>query len=71
MHAACTSLGFYTSSEVGISKQMWLNAAQFITDPANHSVAFSGLNVTDKTVKLAITFGRPSRNISREVSHCP
>jgi hypothetical protein len=71
MQAACASLRRNTTSEVGISIQMWLCAAQIITNPANHTMAFGCLYVTDKSMQLSVTFGRPSRNISREVSHCP
>jgi hypothetical protein len=71
MHAACAPLRGDAAGEVGVGIQMWLCAAQIVTNPANHPMAFGCLYITDKSMQLAITFGRPSRNISREVSHCP
>ena len=71
MQAACAALRSNATSEVGIRKQMWLYAAQVITNPANHSMTSGCLDVTDKSMQLAITLGRPSRNKSREVSDCP
>ena len=59
MHAVRAPLRLNATGEIGISKQMWLYAAQFVTYPANHSMAFRGLDVTDKPMQLAITFGRP------------
>ena len=71
MRAACAALRADTTNNVGISKQMWLCATQIITNPANHPMAFGCLYITDKSMQLAVTLGRPSRNIFREVSHCP
>ena len=48
MYAANASLGFDAPGKVRVSVQVWLYAAQFITNPADQTMAFGLLDVTDK-----------------------
>ena len=65
MHPIGAALCVRAAGEVGIREQVWLYAAQFVTNPAYHAMAFRGLNVTDKSVQLSITLGRPASYVCR------
>jgi hypothetical protein len=62
------SLSSSTSGKVCISEQVWLQHVEFITNPTNHTKMLGGMDVTDKAMKLSVTFGRPFRDKSREVT---
>ena len=64
-------LGSNTTREVSIRIQVRTQRVQTVTNPTNHAEMFGGVHVTHKSVKLAVTFGRPSRNKSREVTDGP
>ena len=63
------SLSRCTSGEIGISKEVWLQRAQFVTDPSNHSEMLRRVNVTHKSMKLAVTLGRPFGDKSRQMTN--
>ena len=69
MISGSTSLSRCTSGKIGISKEMWLQRAQLITDPSNHTEMFGRVDVTHKSMKLAVTFGRPLGDKSRQVTN--
>ena len=58
-----------TSGEIGISKEVWLQRAQFVTDPSNHSEMLRRVNITHKSMKLAVTLGRPFGDKSRQMTN--
>ena len=45
-----------------------MQRAQVVTDPSNHAEMFGRVDVTHKTMKLAVTFGRPFGDESRQVT---
>ena len=63
------SLSRCTSGEIGISKEVWLQRAQFVTDPSNHSEMLRRVNITHKSMKLAVTLGRPFGDKSRQMTN--
>ena len=59
MISGSTPLCRRTPCKVGVSEEVWLQRAQVVTDPSNHTEMFGRVDVTHKTMKLAVTFGRP------------
>ena len=68
MISGSTSLSCRTPRKVGVSEEVWLQRAQVVTDPSNHTEMFGRVDVTHKTMKLAVTFGRPFGDESRQVT---
>ena len=62
-------LGRRTTSKVGIGEEVWLQRVEFITDPPNHTEMLGGVDVTHKSMKLAVTLGRPLGDKSRQVTN--
>ena len=58
------------SGKIGISEEMWLQRAKFATDPSHHTEMFGGVDVTHKSMKLALTLGRPLGDKIRQVTNC-
>tara|TARA_B110000305_G_C19262394_1_gene550193 strand:- start:277 stop:759 length:483 start_codon:yes stop_codon:yes gene_type:complete len=58
-----------TSGKVGIGEEMWLKHVEFITDPPNHPKMLGRVDVTHKSMKLAVTLGRPLGDKSRQVTN--
>ena len=54
-----------TTSKVGIGEEMWLQRVELVTDPSNHTEMLGGVDVTHKSMKLAVTPGRPLGDTSR------
>ena len=48
---------------------MWLQRVVLVTDPSNHSEMLGGVYVTHKSMKLAVTLGRPLGDKSRQVTN--
>ena len=68
MISGSTPLCRRTPCKVGVSEEVWLQRAQVVTDPSNHTEMFGRVDVTHKTMKLAVTFGRPFGDESRQVT---
>ena len=62
-------LGCRTTSKVGIGEEMWLQRVELITDPSNHTEMLGRVDVTHKSMKLAVTLGRPLGDKSRQVTN--
>ena len=58
-----------TTSKVGIGEEVWLQRVELITDSSNHTEMLGGVEVTHKSMKLAVTFGRPLGDKSRQVTN--
>ena len=58
-----------TSGKVGIGEEMWLKHVEFITDPSNHPKMLGRVDVTHKSMKLAVTLGRPFGDKSRQMTN--
>ena len=68
MISGSTPLRRRTPCKVGVSEEVWLQRAQVVTDPSNHTEMFGRVDVTHKTMKLAVAFGRPFGDESRQVT---
>ena len=68
MISGSAPLSCRTPGKVGVSEEVWLQRAQVVTDPSNHTEMLRRVNVTHKTMKLAVTFGRPFGDKSRQVT---
>ena len=68
MVARSASLCCCTSGKVSISEKVWPQRVRFITNPSNHTEMFGGMDVTDKAMKLSVTFGRPFGDECRQVT---
>ena len=63
------SLSRSATGEVCICEKVWLNRIHVVTHPTNHAEMLGRVNVTHKTMKFAVTLGRPSANICSEVTN--
>ena len=57
------------SGKVRICVQMGAQRAQVVTNPANHAEMLGRVYITHKAMKLAVTFGAPTRDETREVTN--
>ena len=48
-----------TTGKVGIGEEVWLKRVEFITDPSDHPKMLGRMDVTHKSMKLAVTLGHP------------
>ena len=65
-----TLLRCRTTSKVGISEEVCLQRVELATDPSNHTEMLGGVYAKHKSMKLAVTLGRPFGDESRQMTNC-